>query len=614
MVKTYSKSTMRESGLIKIIGHDKFRKLCGTKVLLVGAGGIGCELLKNLVLMGFGEIHVVDLDTIDLSNLNRQFLFRKKDVKKPKSSTAVEFVHYFSNSKLVPYQGNIMDTEEFPLRWFEQFSIIFNALDNLSSRRHVNKMAQFINKPLLESGTSGFDGYIHPIIPGKSECFDCTKKDVPKTFPVCTIRSTPSQSIHCVVWAKDFLFSQLFAGECIENNSQIDAETSDPEENTRLKQEMDELSLLQSWIKSGDKTKIKNIIEKLFIEDIENLLNIESLWKIRPKPCPIQNFKMTDNFSNDINVVWSLQENLNNFSEAIKKLMDRLKIESSIEFDKDDNDSLMFVTTASNIRSHIFHISMKSQFDVKQMAGNIIPAIATTNSIVAGLSSLVSLRVLDLITCISNEPTSLPMAFTSKASNVSSSRYLSNSLLALPNPNCSVCSHCQRGKLTINPLNLDSITLSRLISSLKSTYSFSDGLSIIDVSTQRLLSDYDFDDLLPRSLKSLNLSTGTTLLISDEESTDGLIRKPIELYLDISPSPVDFELTILPLVKYKDVDKLEMPEQTQILSDLVVNENGEIILDDLDPYDLLNKRPLKEIEEPITIKKVRLDDEIIFLD
>jgi ubiquitin-like 1-activating enzyme E1 B len=53
--------------------------------LLVGAGGIGCELLKNLVLTGFGEIHIVDLDTIDLSNLNRQFLFRHEHIKKSKA-------------------------------------------------------------------------------------------------------------------------------------------------------------------------------------------------------------------------------------------------------------------------------------------------------------------------------------------------------------------------------------------------------------------------------------------------------------------------------------------------------------------------------------------------
>jgi ubiquitin-like 1-activating enzyme E1 B len=55
------------------------------KVLMVGAGGIGCELLKNLVSTGYGEIHIVDLDTIDLSNLNRQFLFRHEHIKKSKA-------------------------------------------------------------------------------------------------------------------------------------------------------------------------------------------------------------------------------------------------------------------------------------------------------------------------------------------------------------------------------------------------------------------------------------------------------------------------------------------------------------------------------------------------
>lgn len=55
------------------------------RILMVGAGGIGCELLKNLVLTGYGEIHIVDLDTIDLSNLNRQFLFRHEHIKKSKA-------------------------------------------------------------------------------------------------------------------------------------------------------------------------------------------------------------------------------------------------------------------------------------------------------------------------------------------------------------------------------------------------------------------------------------------------------------------------------------------------------------------------------------------------
>ena len=63
---------------------------------MVGAGGIGCELLKNLVLTGFGEVHIVDLDTIDLSNLNRQFLFRHEHIKKAKALVRIFAVELLS--------------------------------------------------------------------------------------------------------------------------------------------------------------------------------------------------------------------------------------------------------------------------------------------------------------------------------------------------------------------------------------------------------------------------------------------------------------------------------------------------------------------------------------
>jgi ubiquitin-like 1-activating enzyme E1 B len=204
------------------------RSVKESRILMVGAGGIGCELLKNLVLAGFGEVHIVDLDTIDLSNLNRQFLFRHEHIKKSKAlvrlfvsgifrrtltvpnQVAKEAAHKFNpNVKLEAYHANIKDAQ-FNIGWFRNFNLVFNALDNLEARRHVNKMCLAADVPLIESGTTGFNGQVQVIKKGITACYDCTTKETPKSFPVCTIRSTPSQAIHCIVWGKSYLLNEMF--------------------------------------------------------------------------------------------------------------------------------------------------------------------------------------------------------------------------------------------------------------------------------------------------------------------------------------------------------------------------------------------------------------------
>jgi len=124
---------------------------------------------------------------------------------------AKEAAHKFNpNVKLEAHHANIKDPQ-FNIDWFKGFTMVFNALDNLDARRHVNKMCLAADVPLIESGTTGFNGQVQVIKKGTTACYDCSPKETPKSFPVCTIRSTPSQPIHCIVWGKSYLL-RYFSG------------------------------------------------------------------------------------------------------------------------------------------------------------------------------------------------------------------------------------------------------------------------------------------------------------------------------------------------------------------------------------------------------------------
>jgi ubiquitin-like 1-activating enzyme E1 B len=508
---------------------------------MVGAGGIGCELLKDIVLLGVSEIHVVDLDTIDLSNLNRQFLFGREHIKKPKALVAKETAMGINpHVNIVAYHANIMD-KPFNIKWFRSFGVVYNALDNLEARRHVNRMCLAADVPLIESGTAGFNGQVQVIVPGKTECYDCYPKPVTKTFPVCTIRSTPSQPVHCIVWAKSYLFNQLF--EATEEEEELQAEASeDPEEVAKLQREANELRSLKDTIfEDGFAAKM---FDKVFYTDIERLRSMDSMWKARSRPVSIK-YEELEHRASSVTAqvveidqkVWSLEENFYVLNYSLDRLQKRLKelrahsTNAGISFDKDDKDTLDFVAAAANIRSVIFSIPLKSEFEVKQIAGNIIPAIATTNAIIAGICVLQSLFVL-------NDK-------TDQAGNVFLSRLpervFNTEKLQPPRPGC-VVSGVARAVVKADPHKL---TLGTLIDKLlKLDLGYSEDLSVV---TDELLYDPDFDDNLERTLADLRITDGSFITIIDEEE-NGKVN--LELYIE-SSSEEPYLLTERPAIPQK---------------------------------------------------------------
>ncbi|KAK3671209.1 NEDD8 activating enzyme [Recurvomyces mirabilis] len=200
-----------------------------SRILVIGAGGLGCEILKNLALSGFKHIDVIDMDTID-------FLFREKDVGKAKASVAAEFVmKRCPGCVITPYAGKIQDKDE---DYYMQFNLVICGLDSIEARRWINAtlvgMVDMENpdslKPLIDGGTEGFKGQSRVIFPTMTSCIECQlDMHAPRAaVPLCTLATIPRQPQHCIEWAHIIKWE--------EERKDLVLDTDDPEHITWLYQ------------------------------------------------------------------------------------------------------------------------------------------------------------------------------------------------------------------------------------------------------------------------------------------------------------------------------------------------------------------------------------------
>jgi ubiquitin-activating enzyme E1 len=209
----------RYDGQIAVFGREFQEKIANTKEFLVGAGAIGCEMLKNWAMIGLatgpkGQISVTDMDSIEKSNLNRQFLFRPKDVGQLKSECAAAAVQEMNpdlKGHIVTLRDRVgQDTEHiFGEAFWNNLDGVTNALDNVDARTYVDRRCVFFRKPLLESGTLGTKGNTQVVLPFKTESYSSSQDPPEQSFPMCTLRSFPNKIEHTIAWARE-MFESFF--------------------------------------------------------------------------------------------------------------------------------------------------------------------------------------------------------------------------------------------------------------------------------------------------------------------------------------------------------------------------------------------------------------------
>jgi molybdopterin/thiamine biosynthesis adenylyltransferase len=165
-------------GRFRLISWWRQEKLSGAKVLVVGAGALGNEVLKNLALLGVGHVYIIDYDTIESTNLARSVLYRAADRGKPKCEQAARAVQAINpDVKVRALNGNVIT--DLGLGVYGEMDVVIGCLDNREARLWINRQCWKMGKPWVDGAIQEISGVAKVFVPPGSACYECamTERD-----------------------------------------------------------------------------------------------------------------------------------------------------------------------------------------------------------------------------------------------------------------------------------------------------------------------------------------------------------------------------------------------------------------------------------------------------
>lgn len=440
------RSKLKYEGIINIFGKNFINNFQSIVPFIIGSGAIGCELVKNLGIMGVKNIYLTDPDHIEKSNLSRQFLFNDSDIRQSKAETAAKKIKLMNPDITVNVFKHKICTETeniFNREFHSKIDVYLNALDNVDARIYMDSQSIKYSKPLIDSGTLGSKGNVQVVIPNLTESYSSSKDPEEKTgIPICTIKSFPYKQEHTIQWARELFeteFNQIpWLLNKYKNFSELE-KLNDSDSNNILKQlyKYDKfeqtsngyLKLLFIIFNQNHIMNIKEIIDKY--------LKIENKEELGDKKLPVylnkynldfkhiiqyftdgfellnQIFQTDFNFNSDDLILNFDSNNFilnNNFLDftfnldelksediiiILHKIINNIPQTKPIEFDKDD-DSLCHVSwinLSANMRNVQYSIEQTDLYETRRIAGNIIPAMITTTALISGFQILEYIKI-----------------------------------------------------------------------------------------------------------------------------------------------------------------------------------------------------------------------------